>query len=404
MSRSSVSVAYGFGRSAHRRNDRDRREAGFARVAHAAIGNRALLARRNRRSAELQHGDRARGRRSVTRVARYILWRAAARESARRWSPHPCAADRRRTTTQSAAAVVFGAQPRDVHVVGSLDLARRHDAVAVKDDARRGLERRSPAPATLVGRCVSRKTASLCAVRTGTRTAVALTSSSGRSSILRVSSRTLRSSPLHPDASNAPTCGTTLRASRRGKDRRLRLGLAARDRAFVGEKLVEPGATRAARGLIGRDANAIAIPQRRESGATPCRARSPCSSRPGKSRCSARSASALTSGTISGTPSPHAKGRAVVDDDRTRARRAPAHIFRSRLRRRQRRRRRIRAAHRLDAARTSSGSPRNATAAGARARRKRPQLPDRNVALFEHAQDRFADGAGRARRRPRRFT
>ena len=52
------------GRAAHRRNDRDRRVAGFARVANPRERDLALLARRNRRAAELQHRDARQSRSS----------------------------------------------------------------------------------------------------------------------------------------------------------------------------------------------------------------------------------------------------------------------------------------------------------------------------------------------------
>src|SRR5262249_21669522 len=38
-----------------------------------------------------------------------------------------------------ASALADRTQPRDVHVVAALDVARRDDTVAIKDDARRGL-------------------------------------------------------------------------------------------------------------------------------------------------------------------------------------------------------------------------------------------------------------------------
>src|SRR3984957_6124706 len=68
------------------------------------------------------------------------------------------------------------------------------------------------ASAALTGRWKLACTARLCPKNTGTRTAVALTWICGRSSTLRVSSHRRRSLRDTPSASNASTCGITLKA------------------------------------------------------------------------------------------------------------------------------------------------------------------------------------------------
>ena len=116
----------------------------------------------------------------------------------------------------------------------------------------------------------------------------------------------------------------------------------------------------------------------------------------GKRRCSARSTSPFTSGTISGTPSPHAKGGAVVDDDRTpSSTRAGAYRSLASSPPAKNTTSKPRSAS-SDAARTSSEIAAKHNGAVARARSERPQLADGKIALFEQAQDRFADGTRRA--------
>ena len=58
--------------------------------------------------------------------------------------------------------------------------------------------------------------------KTGTRTAVMLIESPGRSSSRRSSSTASSSCVVEPPGSSAPTCGTQLNAIRRAKRRRLR--------------------------------------------------------------------------------------------------------------------------------------------------------------------------------------
>ncbi len=94
MRPSSVSVAYGSGGAAHGRDYRDDRIAALARVAHAAVGDGTLLARRNRRAAELQHGDALRR----VHAATYPLASSSSRICTALVAA-PLAADRRRTTT-----------------------------------------------------------------------------------------------------------------------------------------------------------------------------------------------------------------------------------------------------------------------------------------------------------------
>jgi hypothetical protein len=52
-----------------------------------------------------------------------------------------------------------------------------------------------------------------CPTRTGTRTEVGVTASSGRSSMRRVSATILRSSPVQPSASKRSMCARTLKAN-----------------------------------------------------------------------------------------------------------------------------------------------------------------------------------------------
>ena len=222
-----------------------------------------------------------------------------------RWSPRPCAADR---PTHHSGNCACPRRPGGFRraaratctIVGSLDVARRHDAVAMKDDARRRVEgaaqfaRRSSARS----RFDEHRFAS-ARVRTGTRTVVALTSRVGQlEHLARFFARPCALRRVQPSSSNEPTCGTTLRASERGKIAGCRLRFAPRDRSLVGR-----AARRARRG------------RRRSPLDTSRRAptRNPATSRigasavqstiavqfaTGKIRCSARIASALTSGTI----------------------------------------------------------------------------------------------------------
>ena len=123
----------------------------------------------------LDDGARVGGVRPVLRHEP-IPFDRASRGSARRWLPRLCAADRRRPTSESARREPPSLRKRAT-CTRSLPSTSRGVTipVAMKHDARRRFERVAEFRRRRYRARVSKKTASLCAVRTGTRTVVAAT-------------------------------------------------------------------------------------------------------------------------------------------------------------------------------------------------------------------------------------
>ena len=316
-----------------------------------------------------------------------------------RSSPRLCATDRRRSTAESALVDRASARKRATctrsvpSTSRGVTMPRR-----VEHDARRARKRapRVPRPSCRAFGFEKHR----FAVRVTHRHAHA--SSRRRagpdgSSILRVSAATFFSSPVSPVPSNEPTCGTTLRKIG-VRTANVPLG-ASPPGALPRRERFEPGAAGAADGLIRRDAHAAQARRRVRSARARRTARSPCSSRPERCGVRARAACGLTSGTTSGTPrrsgTSHELSMTTMPRVGERLRRARARVVargeehdvegavgddaRGRRRRDRHTTRRERR-----------------TAFVAIARRERASSVDRHVALFEHAQDRFADDAGRA--------
>ena len=290
--------------------------------------------------------------------------------------------------------VVFGAQARDVH---ARRCPRPRAASRCRRDGkrcRRPLRTPPPVPRRSSRARVSTKTASECAVRTGTRTAVALdaTGPAGRASCasLRAPCALRRSTPRSSNAADLRNrrCAPA-RAGRRAAAARPRRARRARSPA---QQLVEPRAPGAARRLIRGDAHARKpgdVANGRERGAQDDRGAVRHRERAGARRAAS---SRVDLGNDERHAVAHAERRAVVDDDRAALEQRRAHSARSRPRRRQKTRRRSRASASSLATRTSSVASAKRDAASRAREANAPRLAD--------AADRAPPARARSFRRP----